>query len=413
MKKILIVAESINVDDSSGSKANVALIHSLAKAGFELRVCHYTRKNIQLSGIHCYALKENRRSLLFIFSRTERFLRHKLNMDLHKPLEKIFGFSFTLFNDRDSIVSGLRKITDFEPDLILTLSKGGSFRPHHAILKMPEWHKKWVAYMHDPYPMHLYPRPYAWVEPGYLEKWRFVKAISQKAEFSAFPSKLLMEWMGSYFKDFLKTGIVIPHQIQDLNSGMELPGYLNKDLFNIVHAGNLLHARNPEGLIKGFELFLSKVPQARSRARLLFIGDTQYFQEYLRKQSETNNNLEVIGENRPLEEVDLVQKSASVNVILEAKSEISPFLPGKFPFCVAADKPILLLGPWYSESRRLLGEDYPFWAEIDEVEKIAVYLEDLFRQWEKDPGNLKLQRADLEYYLSEKYLKETLDKILN
>jgi len=109
--------------------------------------------------------------------------------------------------------------------------------------------------------------------------------------------------------------------------------------------------------------------------------------------------------------VDLVQKSASVNVILEAKSEISPFLPGKFPYCVAAGKPIILLGPWYSESRRLLGENHPYLAEIDEVEKIADHLENLFRQWKKNVENLKLNRPDLENYLSEDYLKETIDKI--
>ena len=201
--KILVVVESIDVEDSSGSKANVALIKNLHKAGFDLRVYHFTRKEILLEDIPCFAIKENRSSLVFFLSRGERLLRHKLDLDLHKPLEKMFGFSFTLFNDRDSIVAGLRKITDFEPDLVLTLSKGGSFRPHHALLQMPEWHTKWMAYIHDPYPMHLYPRPYAWVEPGYLEKWRFVKAVSQKAKYSAFPSQLLMEWMGSYFKDFL------------------------------------------------------------------------------------------------------------------------------------------------------------------------------------------------------------------
>ncbi|NJY63609.1 glycosyltransferase family 4 protein [Salinimicrobium sp. CDJ15-81-2] len=410
--KILIVAESIDVEDSSGSKVNVALVYSLKKAGYNIQVYHYTRKQIQLDGIKCVAINEKRCSALFFLSRTERFLRNKLNLDLHKPLEKAFGFSFTLFNDRDSIVSCLSRITDFKPDLVLTLSKGGSFRPHHALLKMPEWHQKWMAYIHDPYPMHLYPRPYAWVEPGYLQKWRFVKAVSQKAKFAAFPSKLLMEWMGSYFKCFLKTGIVMPHQMQDLNSNIELPEYIDPELFNVVHAGNLLHARNPEGLIKGFELFLSKVPEAKSLTRLIFIGSTQYFQEYLGREARLNDNLKFIKENRPLEEVDLVQKSASVNVILEAKSEISPFLPGKFPYCVSANKPILLLGPYYSESRRLLDDNYPYWAEIDDVEKIARHLEDLFKIWKENAGDLKLNLPNLEYYLSEKYLKETVDRIL-
>ena len=35
IKKILIVVDSINIEDSSGSKANVALIQNLAISGFE------------------------------------------------------------------------------------------------------------------------------------------------------------------------------------------------------------------------------------------------------------------------------------------------------------------------------------------------------------------------------------------
>src|SRR5690606_17701551 len=134
------------------------------------------------------SIKENRRSLLYLLSRIERHIRYKLKIRFGPPLEKIFGFSFTLLNDRNSIEKALRGIQDFQPDIVLTLSKGGSFRPHHALLRMPGWHKKWVAYIHDPYPMHLYPRPYAWMEPGYKHKYNFVKAMTLKAAHLAFPS---------------------------------------------------------------------------------------------------------------------------------------------------------------------------------------------------------------------------------
>ncbi len=170
IEKILAVVESIDVDDSSGSKANVALIKNLVKAGFEVRVYHYTRKDIQLGDIPCFTLKENRRSMLFFLSRLERYLRYWFKLKLNKYIEQAFGFSFTLFNDRNSIATGLRKINDFEPDLVLTLSKGGSFRPHHALLKIPKWHSKWMAYIHDPYPFASYPRPYDYVEPWHKEE---------------------------------------------------------------------------------------------------------------------------------------------------------------------------------------------------------------------------------------------------
>ncbi len=409
-KKILVIAESIDVEDSSGSKGRVALIKNLHKIGYDVRVYHYTRKDIQLPGITCVAIAEKRRSGLFFLSRLERYLRTFFKIELNKPLEKIFGFSFTLFNDRNSIIVGLRKIEDFNPDLIMTLSKGGSFRPHHAVLKMPEFHEKWMAYIHDPYPMHLYPRPYAWVEAGYLPKWKFVKEMSQKASYPIFPSQLLKDWMGSYFEGYLKKGIIIPHQLnENSDSSTKIPSFFEPEKFNILHAGNLLHARNPEGLIKAFSLFLKNDEVRRTKSRLHFVGPAEFHNELLISSAteipEIVVNIKYI--DYPL--AQLLQNNAAVNVILEAKSEISPFLPGKFPHCVAANKPILLLGPYYSETRRLLGTSYPFWSEIDEEKRILNILEDLYEKWNK--SETELNRPDLEYYLSSEHLKEIIDNI--
>jgi len=411
-KKILVVVESIDVEDSSGSKANVALIQNLHKSGFEVLVYHYTRKEIQLPGITCMAIKEKRRSGLFFLSRLERYIRTFLKLSLSKPLEKVFGFSFTLFNDRNSIVTALQEIDGFKPDLVLTLSQGGRFRPHHALVQMTELHKKWMAYIHDPYPMHLYPPPYAWEEPGYSQKERFMKEISQKAAFNAFPSKLLMEWMGSYFIGYQEKGLVIPHQIDfKVVSSTKTPEFFNSKKFNILHAGNLLWGRDPEGLIQGFIKFLILNPEAETESQLLFLGGQNHYSSILSDYKAKIPQFYVSEHNIPFKEVQAIQNLSSVNVILEAKSEISPFLPGKFPHCVKADRPILFLGPYLSESKRLLGEDYLYWAEIDEVDKIAVHLGKIYHQWKTDPTQLKLNRPDLEEYLSVNYLKETINKI--
>lgn len=73
-KRILVIAESINIDDSSGSKANVALIRSLNHAGCELFILHYTRIDIQLDGLECRSIPENRSSLIFfLVGFNERF----------------------------------------------------------------------------------------------------------------------------------------------------------------------------------------------------------------------------------------------------------------------------------------------------------------------------------------------------
>lgn len=412
-KEILIVAESIDVEDSSGSKANVAFIMNLNKAGFIITVLHYTRKKIGLKGIKCIEIKENRRSLLFFLSRLERQLRYKLNININSKIEKGLGFSLALFNDRNSIATSLKFYLDSKTELIITLSKGGSFRPHHALLQIPAWHDKWMAYMHDPYPMHLYPRPFNWVEPGYYKKWKFIKEVSEKAKYSGFPSKLLKDWMGSYFPTFKNTGVIIPHQITDYDtSETEFPKYFDPENFNLLHAGTLLDQRDPGALVNAFEEFLNKNPKAKNHARLFVLGGKNIYSSWLDKRGKEIKSL-IVSENYvPFAQVFKMQQHTTVNIILEAKSEISPFLPGKFPHCVQADKPILLLGPYYSESRRLLGEDYPYWAENDDLEKITQLMEKLYKVWLQNK-NVKLDKPELNDYLSENYLRETMNKLLN
>jgi hypothetical protein len=409
--KILVVVDSINIEDSSGSKANVALINNLVEAGFEVLVYHYTLKNIQLQGVNCFAIPEIKYNPLYFLSRIQRVLSRNLKINLAKTLEKTFGFSFTFFNDTNSIAKALKK-TVFKPDLILTLSKGGSFRPHYAVLKLPEWHHKWMAYVHDPYPFHFFPRPYNWVESSYKSREAFFTKVSEKALYSAFPSQLLLEWMGSYYPNFEKTGIVIPHQSAKYEvRNNDFPPYFDVSKFNLLHAGNLMNPRSPKGLIDGLQLFFERNIQARNEVRLLLLGPSNNYSEMLKDYQENIPELYVSNGNVPFDEVYHIQKNATVNIIIEAKSEISPFLPAKFPHCVEANKIILSLAPYYSETRRLLGEDYEYWSEVDDVQKIADLIDKLYKLWKQDPVNLLLNRSDLKHYLSATHLKRTLDEL--
>lgn len=411
--KIVIVVDSINIEDSSGSKANVALIHNLAEAGFEVLVYHYTLREIQLEGVSCYAIPEIKYSPLYFLSRLQRVLARKLNWNLMPFLEKRFGFSFTFFNDSNSIVKALKKIK-FQPDLVLTLSKGGSFRPHYAVLKIPKLHDNWMAYVHDPYPFHFYPRPYTWVEPGYDKKEAFFRQVSEKAKYSGFPSQLLQEWMGSFYPDFLKTGVVIPHQnSQYISNAIDMPDYFDNSKFNMLHAGNLMKQRSPKGLIEGFELFLKNNPEAKKEAKLLLIGPATYHVKMLEDFQEYSPNLYIHNGSVSFDEVYNLQMKVAVNVILESKSEISPFLPAKFPHCVAANKAILSLAPFYSETRRLLGNDYDYWTETDDVERIGAHIEKLYLLWKQNPDSLLLNRSDLVDYLSSEYLKNRINGLQN
>jgi len=412
MSKIIIVVESIDVNDSSATKGRVALIKNLSRCGYTVRVFHYTRKNIQIDGIECIAIPEKKISMFYLFSKLTLVFRRLTKINLTPFFEKRLGFSFAYFNDVNSIVKGLKKETDFNPNWVLTLSKAASFRVHKALLKLPNWHSKWLAYVHDPFPMHFYPRPYNWVEPGYYQKQEFFRAVSVKSAHAIFPSQLLMEWMGSYYPDFLERGIVVPHQIAEATAvSSKTPAYFKDSCFTILHAGSLMKPRNPSGLIEGFQQFLESNPEAKEDSQLLFLGKKAYFESYLNQKQTEIPQLYISDGYVSFNEVQTIQNTTSVNVILEAKSEISPFLPGKFPHCVKANKPILYLGPKQSEILRLLGETYAFASQIDDSNRIAKHIEKLYFNWKNNTVDRFLNRPDLDAYLSFNNLKETFEKL--
>lgn len=401
------------MEDSSGSKANVALIENLKETGFQLKVYHYSRNRIELDGIECVNIKEDKFGLDYFLSRFQRKIQHTTNLNLAKRLEPIFGFSFTFFNDTQSISNAVKqeKVEDY--DLVITLSKGASFRPHYAILKSPKFHSKWMAYIHDPYPFHLYPEPYNWDEPGYLKKINFFKEMGVKCRWVAYPSLLLQEWMEDHYINFRGKGIVIPHQLKESNETVQLPEYFNPAKFNLLHAGNLMKQRPPFALINGFLEFLKSNPEAKKNARLLLIGSASYHKEKLDTLSSQIPELYISDGVEVYNKVLRMQKEASVNIILESKAELSPFLPGKFPHCIAAEKPILVLGPEKSEVRRLLGEDYEWCAEADDIDKTANLIRELYQRWKSNPKELILKRDDIKHYLSSTFLKKQIDIILN
>lgn len=404
VKKILVVVDSIDVNDSSGSKANVALIENLQKCGFDLLVLHYTQKNIRLNEIECISISEKKWHLYYLFSRMQRYFTRFTSIHLNKLVENLFGFSFTFFNDSNSIAEAVKRHNNFQPDVILTLSKGASFRPHHALLKVPEYHSKWLAYIHDPYPFHYYPNPYDWSEPGYKKKIDFFKLVATKAKWIAFPSVLLKEWMSNFFPKMDEKGIIIPHQNSTVKLTNELPDFFDASKFTLLHAGALMKQRDPRFLMEGYLLFLQNNPSAKATSSLLLIGNNSYHEAFLN--TFKNNKNICLSTYLPYQVSQNLQHAVTVNIILEAIAEVSPFLPGKFPHCVQADKPILLLAPFRSETKRMLGADYPYWSEANDVLKIASNIQKLYENWLIKPE--KLNRKDLIDYCD----YQSLEKIM-
>jgi len=155
----------------------------------------------------------------------------------------------------------------------------------------------------------------------------------------------------------------------------------------------------------------SELSQAKKESKLVLLGSADYHTEMLKKYQIDHPEIYIFNGNVAFETVYELQKNASVNIILESKSEISPFLPGKFPHCIEANRTILLLSPFYSETKRLLGQDYSFCSEVDDVQKIAMIIKEMHEIWKNNPNDLLLNRTDLVKYLSFGHLKTTIENL--
>jgi glycosyltransferase involved in cell wall biosynthesis len=407
--QILVLAESLDVNASSAAKGRVAFINSFKAAGFTITVYHYSQKDISIDGVNCISIFELKYNVLYLLSRLHRVLIRWFNLDFSKYIETLLGFSFGFFSDRISIYKSVKDIDINKYKMVWTFGQGTSFRTHSVLLKLPKWHKKWYAFIHDPYPQHLYPRPYNFVEYGFKKKRYFFIDVTKKALKVVFPSELLKDWMLSYYGAIKNKNIILPHPfIANKCSKDNLPLYFDASKFNIIHAGNLLNLRDPFPLIEAYERFLNKHPEAKKDSSLLLVGKRSIYHDYLKDKQQSIAQLYVSNDYEEFNNVYTMQQFASINVILEAQSEISPFLPGKFPHCLSAGKPILVIGPYYSESKRLLGSKYPYIFDFKDILLITEAFGQLYSQWKNSRHKLTLNRPDLVHYFSVEYCREIL-----
>jgi glycosyltransferase involved in cell wall biosynthesis len=406
-----VLVDSLDVNRTSGARANYALIENLSQS-FKLTVLHGSETEISLNSIDAIKVKEVKWNWRYILSRTIRLFRRHIGLNLSPFFENKIGFSFTFLSFSHSFQKVLNSLDDSKFNLVFTLSQGESFMPHHTILKAPRFHKNWLAYIHDPYPMACYPKSYAFIGPGTEQKKLFMQAVFDQAKFLSFPSLLLSEWMQKFYRFDRQRVKIIPHQIaQGLNkkSDIRYDSFFDNKKFNILYAGHLLSQRNPLPIIEAFNLFLGKHKNFIDDCQLTFIGPVS---------SVWTDKLKEFASDQikffPPQDFDVTiqfQKQASVNIIIEAIDDESPFLPAKFPHCIFSQKPMLLLSPIKSESRRLLGENFQFISLPSDISSISLNIEQLFKNWKA--GKEYKYAEGLVHYLKKEHLCEVVSEILS
>jgi len=264
--------------------------------------------------------------------------------------------------------------------------------------------------------MSLYPEPFKKKKNlMYFLQERVTKKIIDKATYVSFPSFYLKEWMQGFFPILKNKSVILPHLSEELK---ELPKLAIDDKvnliegkFNLLHAGTLLGPRKVHSLFKAFYLFIESDTEKKDKAILTILGKVDKEHNAFFKNKFSNNLNIVIDRVSYKKSLEMI-KMADVSLVIEAEGvDFSPFMPGKLADLIGLEKPILVLSPKKSETNRILGSEYPFTSESDDVDKIVLILDRMWDLWKK--RNLYLTDSErLKEYISSKILNEKLHQLI-
>jgi len=410
---ILILAESLRINETSSGIVSSTFIKALSYNKQNKITCVYDKVfNYDITWLeecNTIALEKS---------------NYKTNSYINKIpklkglLAAINGINVDVKNDvnrwRDAIEKQLI-INNF--DLIITLGSGIAFYPFYAMLEI-DTDVKWLANFHDPFPMSAYPEPYKKKGNIFL-KWQehFAKKIIQKANFLSFPSLYLKELMQEKYHFENSKSIILPHvgiELDNLpSSKLDNEVNLPENKFNLLHAGTLLGPRKVEALFNAFQIFLSSSKERENSSILNILGKVAKEHKKIKDIiTEFPNNFNVITKRVSYKKSLELIKQANVSLIIEADASFSPFMPGKLADLIYLEKPILALTPKKSETIRILGDDYPFQARVNDEKEIYEQLLNLWYLWEKK--TLKLENAkQLKEYVSSNKLNKLLEQLLS
>ncbi len=415
---ILIIAEEVNYDRTSGGLVNAKLIYSLSR---------YHQCEVLTEG-HVPADFSN-----FHQGKLHHFRFKKMNWlkwlgkvpVLRRTIAMVKGINHASFHKYLEWKREIGSILSREKyDAVLLLGTGMGYYAHQAWADLPETGIPTVMCIHDPYPMALLPPPYnaPWDRGERLLTKRFSKLID-RCRYCWSSSLRQLEWMYETYPALKAKGVAIPHLAMEPLFDEKLRPSEENELttalaelhtahqFLLVHMGSLLRGRDPQYLLTAFRKWLADHPAAAEHSMMVFVGRIHPSLLPAFDAVKQHPNFLCSTDVRiSYQHALALQQSATANIILESLEKVSPQLFGKFADAVLSDRPIMSIGPVASEARRLLGAAYPYQATNGDSEGLYNVIDALYNAWQLK-HDLRLERADLQYACHPDRVLDAMEKL--
>ncbi|MDG1275699.1 MAG: hypothetical protein P8O16_00360 [Algoriphagus sp.] len=414
MKKILIVLECINKNRSSEGIASVNFLNSIDLKSYEIHAVYYQYPQFDIDkpdwlnkGIKLHKISND--ILDFSLSKNNKIKNFFSSYFGIVPLKEYRVLKFK------RKISQLIKKEKFDLIFIRTIATSGC--SHRAVSELsPSFDIPILSYFNDPIPYCLMPYPYS---NGYtnnpnfdLKEKKIIKAVIKKSTAIASPSQKLNELFLDFSQDPEKKTFIFPHIFYEevLSEEEDLSEFLAFNKINITHCGSLLSQRDPSGLLKAFELFLDENPEFLSKISLNFFGPVTENHFPVFKKFKYQDCLNVIDKRFSHSKSLALMKKSDLFLLLESSFQQSPFMPVKLAEVIGLNKIFLSLAPVDSETRRILGPNYPLQTEALNIDEILRILNEFFSN-KLDLKDIQGQVNILEPYILPSTVNKELDNV--
>lgn len=262
---------------------------------------------------------------------------------------------------------------------------------------------KWIADFRDP-----------WTSIGYHKELKLTDKSAQKhkdlEKEVLTKADTILTTSFTTKQEFAK---ITPQPIHVITNGydietIEKPALSTK--FTISHIGSLLTKRNPRILWKALKEILKENKQFRNDFQLQLVGKVSSEIIDTIKEFKLDMYLNVIGYVSHTEALKY-QRSSQVLLLIEIDSyETIGIIPGKLFEYMAAERPILAIGPVKSDVERIIKDtNAGKYFNYDHLEEVKQYILDCYQKYQQN--DLKVHGIGLQYY-SRKKLTEKLAEVI-
>lgn len=262
---------------------------------------------------------------------------------------------------------------------------------------------KWIADFRDP-----------WTSIGYHKELKLSDKSAQKHK--DLEKEVLTKAdtiLTTSFTTKQEFAEITPQPIHVITNGydietIEKPALSTK--FTISHIGSLLTKRNPRILWKALKEILKENKQFRNHFQLQLVGKVSSEIIDTIKEFKLDMYLNVIGYVSHTEALKY-QRSSQVLLLIEIDSyETIGIIPGKLFEYMAAERPILAIGPVKSDVERIIKDaNAGKYFNYDHLEEVKQYILDCYQKYQQN--DLKVHGIGLQYY-SRKKLTEKLAEVI-